>query len=238
MFPHLSEVDYRDPLWTFSIIGVGAYGDERSFPPTLQYGVYLPSATFWIELIGMLVIQIGVAAATGLFLYWTIIQPKRADTSFAFLIGFGVLLPYWVVWPMVLIRHLDIRNAMFKFAIGCITPTLCIFRTTECIFGFTPESVSKSALDYTFYYASILIFTRDKNGHLTPCPSSRVLTHLRNFLLFQIVTGVLQSVMTPYQYFAVFGGAEDWYAANRFFTWRLYANSALQASKSSLGWTV
>jgi hypothetical protein len=239
MLPHLSESDYRDPLWTVDngvLTAVYEYGWEWSVSSSSlniknQYGIYLPSLVYWIELFGMLVIQMGVATVTGLFLYRTIIQPKRADTSVAFLIGLGVLLPFWVVWPMILIQQLDIRNTMFKFAVGCITPTLSIFRTLECIFGFTPTYATKSPLHYTFYFASIVIYDRDKNGDCIPCPLSRTVRHLRNFLLFQIITGGLQSMMTPYPSLAVFGGADDWYSHSRFVTWQLYGNSALQACK-------
>lgn len=236
MLPHLSEGDYRDPLFRISIQG---FGDDingsglLSSTQSFEYGFYFLSVTYWVELIGMMVIQMVVAAATGFFLYHTIVRPKRADTSFAILLGFGAVLPFWLIWPIVLTRQLDTRNAMFKFAIGCVTPTLSMFRTTECIFGFAPENVTKSAREYAFYYSSVLIVARSKNGSLIPCPLSKVVRHLRNFLFFLMVTGTVQSIMIPYPSFAVFGGAEDWYGRARFFSWQLYANSLLQASKLS-----
>jgi hypothetical protein len=68
---------------------------------------------------------------TGLVIYKAIIEPKRYDTPFSRLLGFGVLLPFWIVFPTILFQFLGIRNFLFKFVIGVITPTLSIFRTTE-----------------------------------------------------------------------------------------------------------
>jgi hypothetical protein len=235
MLPHMSEIDYREPLFRFSIHPFGGrLDDDSQRVTTAEYGFYFISVTFWDELGGMVFIQMLVAAATGLVLYRTVVQPKRADTSFAFLVGFGAVVPFWVAWPVILIRLFDVRNAIFRFAIGCVTPTLSIFRATECIFGFAPPTVSKSVGHYVFHFASVLLPARDKNGDLIPCPSSMVVRHLRNFLLFSVITGAVQSMLTPYPSFAVFGGAEDWYAIRRFFTWQLYANSAVQARKCLL----
>jgi Membrane bound O-acyl transferase family len=106
---------------------------------------------------------------------------------------------------------------------------LCLFRTLECIYGFTPTWI-QSSQDYVTYYASILLFARDqKTKQLIPCPLFKVRRHLINFVLFAFVTGFLQSLLTPHPYQAIFGGAEDWYNMNRFWTWQLYANNLLQA---------
>ena len=177
----------------------------------------------------MLVLQATVAALTAYFLYKSIIEPKRADTSTAFMIGWGVVIPLWIVWPVVMIQTLEIRNAIFKFVVGCVYPVVCLFRTLECIYGFTPAWVH-SATDYVAYYASVMIFARDsKTNQLVPCPPSKVTRHLVNFLLFGTILGALQSFLAPFDYMAPFGGADDWYALERYSTWQFYGNSFLHA---------
>jgi hypothetical protein len=53
---------------------------------------------------------------------------------------------------------------------------------------------------------------------------------LRNFVIFAFLTGAIQSIMSPYPYFAVFGDADDWYSIHRYCTWQLYANGLMQAA--------
>jgi Membrane bound O-acyl transferase family len=227
VFPHIAESDYRHPLFTFSFPFGGTDHDEHE--RSVQYGFYFISPIFWLSLIGMLLLESCVAALTGLLLYKTIVEPKRSDTSTAMLIGWGIVLPLWIVYPVVLIQLLDIRNAIFKFVLGCIYPILCVFRTMECIYGFTPKWI-QSSKDYVSYYASVLLFARDdKTQKLIPCPPDKILRLLINFMAFAFLTGFLQSLLTPYPSQAIFGGAEDWYAMDRFWTWQLYANSLLQA---------
>ncbi|KAG7345046.1 membrane bound O-acyl transferase family protein [Nitzschia inconspicua] len=223
ILPHLAEADYREPLFTFNL----DWNDDK--PDQYQYGFYFISPIFWISLIGMILLESCIAALTGLLLYKIIVEPKRSDTAAAMLLGWGIIIPFWIFYPVVLIHLLDIRNAIFKFVLGCIYPVLCIFRTTECMYGFTPTWI-RSSTDYVSYYASILLFARDpQTQQLIPCPLSSVLKHLINFIIFAFVTGILQSMLTPFPSQAVFGGAEDWYALDRFWTWQLYANSLLHA---------
>jgi hypothetical protein len=219
VLPHQAETDFRDPLFIFV------------YPPGSDdiYGLYSLSPSFWMEMIWMLVLQALVAAVTAYFLYKTIVEPKRADTSTALMIGWGIVIPLWIFWPVVMIRVLDIRNTIFKFVVGCVYPVVCLFRTLECIYGFTPTWV-QSTKDFVGYYASVMLFDRDdKQKQLIPCPPSKVARHLVNFLLFGVLLGILQSFLASFPYMAPFGGAEDWYAFERYSTWQLYANSLFHA---------
>jgi hypothetical protein len=44
---------------------------------------------------------------------------------------YGIILPIWVILPSLVLYYLDLRNFLFKFVIGVVSPTLCLFRTTE-----------------------------------------------------------------------------------------------------------
>ena len=212
VLPHEAETDFREPLFLFE------------FPPGSDnhYGFYSLSPLFWVEMIGLLVLQATVAAATAYVLYKCILEPKRADMHTAFMIGWGIVIPLWIIWPVVMIQALEIRNTIFKFVVGCVYPVVCLFRTLECIYGFTPTWV-QSATDYVAYYASVMIFARDaKTNQMVPCPHSKVLKHLVNFLLFGVILGALQSYLATFDYMAPFGGADDWYAPEQYMTWQKF----------------
>ena len=78
------------------------------------------------------------AAITSLPIYEIVIKRKRQDTIVAYLLGYGLILPFWIACPVYMIRLFDIRNFIFKFMVGVIVPTLSIFRSTE---GKGPEEM-------------------------------------------------------------------------------------------------
>jgi hypothetical protein len=80
------------------------------------------------------------------------------------------------------------------------------------------------------YYGSVLVFSRDNKGDYIPYPFQKTIRHLFLFVVYLFVTGLLQSIMTPYEDMAIFGSpGDDWYSLDRFFTWQLYANNASHA---------
>jgi hypothetical protein len=265
VLPHLLERDNRLPLFTFfipsSIINIINYfiddGTSGTVTTANEYGFLLFSIGYWIELLILILITLIVAALVGSILYYTVIQSKQTNTTHAYIVGWGLILPFWISYPFILFYFFDIRNCLFKFLVGCIAPVVCFFRTTECIYGFVPEySTTKSLKEFIFYYATIPIVSRIKKkqkqhdddnvqqiiGDPIECTGSKKISHLIKFTGWLFLTGVLQSILSPYPYFAPFGGinvshhghdddgyGHDWYAIERYFTWQLYANSSLQA---------
>jgi hypothetical protein len=55
----------------------------------------------------------------------------KQGSTISYLIGFGFLIPLWIVLPFHLIEVLDLRNKVIKFAVAAVVPTLAIFKTTE-----------------------------------------------------------------------------------------------------------
>lgn len=47
------------------------------------------------------------------------------------MIGYGFIIPFWLMFPSVVVDFLDVRNKVFRFCIAAVTPSLCVFRTTE-----------------------------------------------------------------------------------------------------------
>jgi hypothetical protein len=275
VLPHLIETDDRVPLFTFfipsdvSINTIINYFIDNGTPTTTitknEYGFLLLSIGYWIELLILILTTLIVAALVGLILYYTVIQSKQTNTIHAYIVGWGLILPFWILYPFILFYYFDIRNCLFKFLVGCIAPVVCVFRTTECIYGFAPTyTTNKSLQEFIFYYATIPIVSRIKKnpkqkqkhddddddvqqiiGDPIKCSGSKMISHLIKFIGLLFLTGLLQSILSPYPYFAPFGGinvshghghnddddddGHDWYAMERYFTWQLYANSSLQA---------
>ncbi|OEU19977.1 hypothetical protein FRACYDRAFT_181752 [Fragilariopsis cylindrus CCMP1102] len=246
------ETDNRPLLFTFfipssitTIIDSFFYdGTSATVTTPKEYGFFLMSIGYWIELLILILITLIVAAFVGLILYYTIIQSKQTNTTHAYIVGWGLILPFWISYPVILLYFFDIRNCLFKFLVGCIAPVVCVFRTTECIYGFVPMYSTRSLQEFLFYYATIPIVSRikkkPKQHDDDNCAGSKKINHLIKFIGWLFLTGVLQSILSPYPYFAPFGGingshrgydghGHDWYAVERYFTWQLYANSSLQA---------
>ena len=114
--PYKFEVDERSPIFSFHV------GDA-------EYGVYMFSIVWWVETLLMIIAMGLLAAFTGAIAYKFIIQ--KQGTSLAYLLGYGVILPFWLHVPHYGIELFDIRNKFMKFCFGAIIPTLGVFHTTE-----------------------------------------------------------------------------------------------------------
>lgn len=86
------------------------------------------------------------------------------------------------------------------------------------------------------YFSSVFTFSRNKEGDLIEYPLSNTMKHLKYFTGYIVITGALQSLMSPFPDLAVFGapgGRTEWFASERLLTWQLYANNLLYAGKST-----
>jgi hypothetical protein len=71
-----------------------------------------------------------VAAAVACLIFELVIKPKKEDTSVAYLVGYGLIIPFWVIVPMYAIQTFQITNKVFRFIMGAV-PSLAMFRTME-----------------------------------------------------------------------------------------------------------
>lgn len=226
--PHLAESDYREPLFTIRL----PIDDSNN---TGLYGIYWLSDAYWIEVLACVCATVAVAALTAVLLYFTIIGPKKTDTSTAYLWGYGLFLPFWLAWPLVVNPLLGFRNLLFKFIVGGIVPTVVEFKLLEAIHGCCPAFATESLSSFVLYFSSVLLFERDEKTKL-PIPTTNRLKfqHLASFLTCLVCTGLFQSILTPFQDFNVFGepvgyGSSDWWSWRRLLSWELYANSLMHA---------
>lgn len=230
--PHLTESEYRQPFLTFSVPDWWAENTSVSEPRV--YGLFCPSVLFWIELLILVWVSVFFAVLTAAITYHLIIAPKKTDTPTAYLLGYGLFLPFWISWPHFTVKILDNRNLVFKFIVGNLVPILVKFRLFEAIYGCCPESAMRSMKDFVTHFALILVFERDpKTDALIPATNAMKLKHLRNFVGMVFFVGAYQSVLTAFQDLNVFGKPieeDGWFAVERLLTWQLYANSFLHAA--------
>lgn len=114
VIPYKYEQDDRVPIFSFNVAG-----DE--------YGFYMLSVIYWIELLTIIAIMCLVSTVIGVVTFKLIVQ--RQGTPLAYLVGFGVIIPFWVTTPYYGLEIFDVRNKFMKFCCGGILPTLGIFRT-------------------------------------------------------------------------------------------------------------
>ena len=195
-----------------------------------------------------MVFQMIFASITAVIIYHLVIEPKRCNTTSATLLGFGLILPFWIwICPFRIAQSFQIHHLLMKFCVGSITPTLCIFRTMEAIYGFTPPYATSSLKDFVVYFASVMLFTRrkvddkdkDSSSTLVKCSLGQVFNHFINFMLYLCLLGTVKSILIRYPNLIVFGEysgntnkteVDQWYTSfERFGTWELYANNLLIA---------
>ena len=92
------------------------------FPPLKLTPVFLSQQ--------LLVAHLSLAAITAALLYILIVKPNKQESSLAYLLGYGTIVPFWLVAPWYWIHLFDIRNDMIKFAAFLSVPSLVVFRTT------------------------------------------------------------------------------------------------------------
>lgn len=102
-----------------------------------------------------------IAAIFSQLVFYQVLPNKKTTT--AYLIGYGLIIPFWLWFPSTVIAFLDIRNKVFRFCVAAVTPSLCVFRTTEAMHGFAPEHALQSAKTYMVYYGLPMVAKYDKS---------------------------------------------------------------------------
>jgi hypothetical protein len=92
---------------------------------------------------------------------------------------YGIILPIWVILPSLVLYYLDLRNFLFKFVIGVVSPTLCLFRTTE---GTTPTKQTNKTFVHRYTTSTTTTTTTTRYKFIRGISGILVL-----LLLYQIV---------------------------------------------------
>jgi len=146
-FPHAFMTDYRTPLFTFEFNGK-------------ELGFYSISFMYWTEMLVIMLFEAMVAVAFSVLVYRMIV--KKQGTAVAYLVGFGLVIPFWVFFPSMVVDWMGVRNKLYRFCMAAVTPSLCVFRTTEAMYGFSPEHAITSQRPFMVYFGSPMVAKFDK----------------------------------------------------------------------------
>lgn len=116
MLPYKLDTDDREAIFSFHLVDA-------------EYGVYMFSVVWWVETLAIFGTMSVLAALTAAITYLYIV--KRQGTPLSYLLGYGVMMPFWLIVPYYGVELFDIRNKFMKFSFGAVAPTLGIFHTTE-----------------------------------------------------------------------------------------------------------
>jgi hypothetical protein len=147
-----------------------------------------------------MLIQIVIQLVFAVFIYRVIVQQHRG-TAFAFLIGYGVILPLAVLYiPFELLERLDIQNHAIKMGAGSCA-IIIGFRVIEAMHDTSPTVVESSLGTYMVYYTSLMHFEWDsttrKRARITLPEFVNALTRVT---LHYLALSLLLSFMMPYSY--------------------------------------
>ena len=136
-----------------------------------------------------------MAAFIGVLVYQFLI-PRRG-TSFAFIFGFGVVLPTLIYAPFFLIQTLDLQNRMLMMSASSC-PVLLVFKTFEAIAGTSPKYVENSIQSYIVYYASFIEYEMDAEKRHPKKPNAKeVLSKAKDLMSSFFICSCLFSLFLP-----------------------------------------
>jgi Membrane bound O-acyl transferase family len=196
------EADDRQPLWFLTI---------PSFPHltqhTLTLGMTGMDPMFWLLSFAMLAVQSVVNIIIAIIIYETILK-RRSDTL-SYLLGYGIVCPLILWWPIFLLRKLNLHNVTFMLCVAVNGPALLLFRCLEAMHGVLPpfaydltkrhdeNRISK----FILYYASSLSFNFDpKTDEVVYLSKAEIKERCRHFVRVFLEATVFYSILIPFDY--------------------------------------
>jgi len=98
------------------------------------------------------------------------------------------------------------------------------------MYGCVPAYASQSTLDYALYCGSPMMLQWDNKSEKYVKSTWRgIMRHLRNFILFLILTGLLQSILMSSRYQPFYKATTQWYDVSRVMNLGQLGNNMLHA---------
>jgi hypothetical protein len=150
-----------------------------------------------------MLIQIVIQLGFAIIIYRVIIQQRhrQGTTTFAFLLGYGVILPLAVLYiPFELLERLDIQNHAIKMGAGTCA-FIVGFRVIEAMHDTSPSVVESSLGTYMVYYTSLMHFEWDpKTKKRARISLAEFKNALARVTLHYLALSLLLSFTMPYNY--------------------------------------
>jgi hypothetical protein len=221
------------PMTTIFSLDGGNSSDNFHDASKVRISLIPLSLKFWMQAFILLCLQSLFNIAVATLLYYSIVKPQEEDKRQTnrtrknalspLLIGYGILCPFLLVWPLYLFGNvLEFHNIALMLCLAGAVPNLLLLRVTEAIHGFLPKfcyhsgsdsdspitqsSLSKETkrnplLMMILYYSATLQFQFDPKSK-QPIPLTRTLfwKKARKFVSVFIQTSLLYSLLLPYDY--------------------------------------
>jgi Membrane bound O-acyl transferase family len=199
---HKYESDERQPLWFLTIPAIPYISRE-----THIFGVTGMDPMFWVMSFVMLAIQSMVNIVTAAIIYETIL--KRRNNMQSYMIGYGIICPLILYWPVFILKRLDLHNITFMLCMAINTPALLFFRCMEAMHSVLPPfayDVTKKHSEnhlsrFILYYASSIQFNFDHStDEIIFISKTEMRERCIHFVRVFLEATVLYSILIPCDY--------------------------------------
>lgn len=222
--------DDRQPIWLFTIPSIFRWTDDA-----LTLGITGMDPMFWLLSFAMLSVQSVVNIAVAVIIYEAIL--KRRNDTLSYVIGYGIICPLIVWWPIFVLTRLNLHNVTFMLCVAINAPALLIFRCLESMHGVLPpfaydmtkchdeNSISK----FILYYASTLSFNFDpKTDEVVLLSKAEIKERCLHFVRVFVEATIFYSILIPFDYhpFPCRRPIHHWF---EFFHWGNLCNNFLMA---------
>jgi hypothetical protein len=124
----------------------------------------------------------------------------QRGTIQTYLLGWGVIFPFVIMFPYWLLETFDIRNKVVKLAAGTIF-SIVGFRCIEAMYDCSPPIVESSLTNYMLYYTTACPFDWDKTTQTVRKVTQReVIGMLIKFYLHFTMLGLVLSFLMHFNF--------------------------------------
>jgi len=174
------------------------------------YAVLPPKWNFWIQLTVINFVQIFFVLINSTLVYHLVIErcasKKRIYPTFqGMIVGYGIVLPICIYYPRYIYHLLNIHNVVIRFALAAV-PIAGLFRCTEAIYGFAPDSTTITFKTYFFYWLAPVEheIRQDSKNKSTSMPVAATLPYFietaHAFLIGFLKMSLLFSLLSPFHF--------------------------------------
>jgi hypothetical protein len=143
-------------------------------------------------------LQIGVQCLLAAIIYKFIIGQR--GTIQAYLLGWGVIVPFVLAFPFWLLETFDMRNKVVKISTGTIV-MIVGFRCLEAMYDCSPPVVESSLTNYLIYYTTPCPLEWDKKTQtVRKVTSKQVIRMLIKFYFHFTMLGLVLSVAMHFNF--------------------------------------
>ena len=98
-----------------------------------------------------------IAVGVGCILYQYCVKPEMQFTTQSYLVGYGLILPFWLVFPSVTSHYFGVYNKIARFTLTTVVTCICSFRTIAAIHGFSPRHTTTTMKRFVMYYSTPIL---------------------------------------------------------------------------------